>query len=254
MHPAVVSRTEWGRYLHRDSSFLTSLFAGQHASKLRCRACGFTSTTHEAFLSLSVEIPSSTPHGGPPTLQDCLRSYCAEELLTKDDEWNCPKCKVTREASKRITLTRAPQHLVVHFKRFATSSSTSFFSSNSKSVAARKIRTPVDFPLHDLDLTPFMLSTTNPPPEDLPAEAATTPPFTYDAYAVVRHIGTTMQSGHYVTAARDRARGCWRMYNDKVVGDFQPADGGQREAWREEAYIVFYQRVGGNGRGGAGKI
>ncbi|KAJ6160901.1 ubiquitin C-terminal hydrolase [Penicillium chermesinum] len=52
-----VSKIEWDRYSHREESFISSLFAGQHASQLRCTTCQQTSTTYEAFYSISVEIP-----------------------------------------------------------------------------------------------------------------------------------------------------------------------------------------------------
>lgn len=254
MPKLVVARTEWGRYTHRDQSFITTLFAGQHASKLTCETCGFTSTTYEAFTSISVEIPPQDRWSGTlPTLDDCLSSYCSEERLTRDDQWHCTRCKTTREARKRITLTRAPQVLVVHFKRFA---------SNGRGGTARKIRVPVDFPLTDLDLAPYMLPAPDPTEqqiiardfgtEALATDVSMTPPYRYDAYAVVRHIGQTLQAGHYVTAARDRARGCWHWYNDKYVDDFQPeqqARGSAKDLRSEEAYIVFYSR---NMRGGAG--
>lgn len=254
MPKLIVARTEWGRYVHRELSFITGLFAGQHASKLTCLTCGFTSTTYEAFTSISVEIPPQQEWSTPrmPTLQDCLRSYCAEERLTRDDEWHCTRCNTTREAAKRITLTRAPQYLVVHFKRFATQGRT-----------ARKVRIPVDFPLNDLDLGPYML----PQPtaeeaqviardygmEALKADSSMTPPYRYDAYAVVRHIGQTMQSGHYVTAAKDPARKCWFWYNDKLVDPFYPEQqvrGSSKDLRSEEAYIVFYQRSAPSGYGG----
>ncbi|KAK5123584.1 hypothetical protein LTR85_002622 [Meristemomyces frigidus] len=245
MPKLIVAKTEWGRYTHRDLSFIHGLFAGQHASKLTCLTCGFTSTTYEAFTTISVEIPPQERWSGRlPTLQDCLRSYCSEERLTKDDQWHCTRCKTTREAAKRITLTRAPQYLVVHFKRFAQHGRT-----------ARKVRVPVDFPLNDLDLSPYML----PQPtreeaevivrdygvEALKTDASMTPPYRYDAYAVVRHIGQTLQAGHYVTAAKDQARKCWHWYNDKLVDDFYPEQqtrGSPKDLRSEEAYIVFYQR------------
>ncbi|CAG8877671.1 unnamed protein product [Penicillium nalgiovense] len=56
-----VSRIEWDRYCHREESFISSLFAGQHASRLRCTTCHQTSTTYEAFYSISVEIPPQVP-------------------------------------------------------------------------------------------------------------------------------------------------------------------------------------------------
>ncbi|PNS21427.1 Ubiquitin carboxyl-terminal hydrolase 8 [Sphaceloma murrayae] len=235
----VVSKTEWARYTHREMSYLTSLFAGQHASRLKCTKCHFTSTTYEAFYSISVEIPRS----GKSTLQECLRSYCAEEMLSSDEMWKCPRCKKQREATKQIAITRAPQFLVVHFKRFAA----------GKEGSAKKVRTPIDFPLENLDLEPYMLPQPQSVerdiivrdfgPEGLKTDASMTPPFLYDAYAVMRHIGTTMSSGHYTCLARDKARRCWRHYNDTLMSDFDPEKVPERERLGNEmAYIVFYER------------
>ncbi|KAL9084912.1 MAG: hypothetical protein Q9165_007865 [Trypethelium subeluteriae] len=235
-----VSKTEWARYLHREQSYLTNLFAGQHASRLRCMTCNFTSTTYEAFYSISVEIPRS----GTGDVRDCLRHYCAEERLSDDDVWKCPRCNKEREATKQITITRAPQFLVVHFKRFSA----------SRTESARKVRTPVDFPLHGLDLGPYMLPPPLPEesdfiarnygPEQLKPDQAMSPPQVYDAYAVMRHLGTTMTSGHYVALVKDQARQCWRQFNDAKVDDFEPSrlrEGAKLQ--NEQAYIVFFQRV-----------
>ncbi|KAI9712833.1 MAG: ubiquitin-specific protease doa4 [Bogoriella megaspora] len=235
-----VAKTEWGRYIHREQSYLTNLFAGQHASRLRCMTCNFTSTTYEAFYSISVEIPRS--HSGD--IRDCLRHYCAEERLSGDEVWKCPRCNKEREATKQITITRAPQFLVIHFKRFSA----------SRTESARKVRTPVDFPLHGLDLEPYMLPSPTAEeaekisrtfcPEYARPDPAMSPPQVYDAYAVMRHIGTTMTSGHYVAMVKDSARGCWWQYNDTRVDDFEPRK--LREGARlqnEQAYIVFYHRV-----------
>ncbi|KAF2219828.1 hypothetical protein BDZ85DRAFT_267688 [Elsinoe ampelina] len=235
----VVSKTEWSRYTHREQSYLTNLFAGQHASRLKCTKCHFTSTTYEAFYSISVEIPRS----GKSTIQECLKSYCAEEMLSSDEMWKCPRCKKQREASKQITITRAPQYLVVHFKRFAA----------GKEGSAKKVRTPIDFPLENLDLEPYMLPQPQSVerdiivrdfgPAELKTDATMTPPYLYDAYAVMRHIGTTMSSGHYTCLARDRARRCWRQYNDTLTQDFDPERIGDRAGLGNEmAYIVFYER------------
>lgn len=236
--PAVVaSQKEWERYLHRDQSKITDLFAGQHISRLRCTTCGFTSTTYEAFYSISVEIPQRTT---PVTIYDCLRSYCSEEKLSGDEVWRCPKCKVDREATKRIIITRVPEFLVVHFKRFSA----------SQTERARKICTPVDFPLDNFDLEPFVHPL---PPADKLRELeaqhpglispAVVPPFKYDAYGVMRHIGGTLTSGHYIALVKDRARSVWREFNDSRVTDFRPEDlAPAKRLQNEQAYIVFFQR------------
>jgi ubiquitin carboxyl-terminal hydrolase 8 len=234
------STYEWTRFQHRDHSYISSLFAGQHASRLRCTSCANTSTTYEAFYSISVEIPrsSSTSSSVPPAhLTDCLRSYTQEERLSGDEVWRCPHCRCDREATKQILLTRLPQVLVIHFKRFSA----------SKTEAARKIHTPIDFPLVGLAMDQYVIqrpasttTTTNHPDDD----PATSPPFTYDAYAVLRHIGQTGNGGHYVSVVRDPARNCWRKFDDERVVDFFPREGGVDLVGRE-AYIVFYQRRGG---------
>lgn len=231
------STYEWSRFQHRDFSYISSLFAGQHASRLRCTTCHNTSTTYEAFYSISVEIPKT----GQGNLTDCLRSYCQEERLSGDEVWKCPHCKCEREATKQIILTRLPQFLVLHFKRFAA----------SKTESARKIHTPIDFPLYGLSMDhhviPRPLPATNghphPPCPSEDSDPATTPPFTYDAYAVLRHIGASSNGGHYIALVRDPGSGCWRKYDDERTVDFDPARLKERDRLTNgEAYIVFYQR------------
>jgi ubiquitin carboxyl-terminal hydrolase 8 len=145
-------------------------------------------------------------------------------------------------ATKQIIITRAPQILVVHFKRFFA----------SKTQSARKIHTPIDFPLHGLRMDDFVFSQprSQPNPGD-PANPAlqdttspTDPPFTYDAYGVLRHIGASMGSGHYISLVRDASRQCWRRFDDDKVTDFMPRDLSLKNRLQnEQAYIVFYERV-----------
>ncbi|PSN75185.1 cysteine proteinase [Corynespora cassiicola Philippines] len=238
------AKVEWGRYQHRDFSKIGDLFAGQHASTLQCQTCGTTSTTFEAFWSISVEIPQDRSCD----LRDCLRSYCSAERLTGEDFWRCPQCKKEREAVKKITITRAPETLVVHFKRFSA----------GRGQSARKIRTPIEFPLQGLDLGPFMEPPITPEQEaqvmqtsrdgaaqivGLKTDPAMNGPFIYNAYAVIWHMGATLGSGHYVAMVKDKSRKCWRQYNDQQITDFEPANlAPQNRLQNEKAYVVFYER------------
>lgn len=234
-----VSKIEWDRYSHREESFISSLFAGQHASRLRCTTCHRTSTTYEAFYSISVEIPPT----GTGDIYQCLQSYCKEELLSGDEVWKCPYCKCERVATKQIIITRAPQILVIHFKRFSA----------SKTQSARKIHTRVEFPLHGLRMDNFVIpypaangeSANGPNASPGPASLSPTiPPFTYDAYAVLRHLGSTLSGGHYISMVRDAQRQCWRRFDDERVSDFNPRDLRPSDRLQnEQAYIVFYERV-----------
>jgi ubiquitin carboxyl-terminal hydrolase 8 len=233
MEIARASPIEWKRYEHRDHSYMSSLFAGQHASRLRCLTCKRTSTTYEAFYSISVEIPRDRPGH----IYDCLSSYCREEKLS--ELWRCPYCKCEREATKQIILTRLPQFLVIHFKRFAA----------SKHERAKKIHSPIEFPLHNLSMDDFVIPRPpNQPDQDgrMNMELATTPPYTYDAYGVLRHLGNSGDGGHYISIVKDQGRGCWRKFDDERHVDLDPAKLNPRDRLQNaEAYIVFYQRVQG---------
>ena len=232
---------EWQRYEHRDRSFISSLFAGQHASRLRCLTCNNTSTTYEAFYSISTEIPRSRPGD----IYECLQSYTKEERLAPDERWKCPHCKCERDATKQIILTRLPQFLVIHFKRFSA----------SKTESARKIHSPIEFPLHGLNMDPYVMSPRQ--AEQQPTangngiadaekegpDPATLPPFSYDCYGVLRHLGSSGDGGHYISLVKDQGRGCWRKFDDERHRDFDPAQLGARDRVQSgEAYILFFQR------------
>lgn len=240
-----VARIEWNRYLHRENSMIGGLFAGQHASRLKCMTCGTTSTTYEAFWSISVEIPRDRDCD----VRDCLRSYCAIERLSGDEVWRCPRCKREREAMKKITITRAPESLVIHFKRFSA----------SHTERAQKVRRKIHFPLRGLDLGPFMEPPIEPEQEaqvmssmmskedaaaqiiGMKTDPTMNGPFQYNAYAVIWHLGNTLGSGHYIANVRDKTTGVWRQFNDDRVTTYDAAQV-QNRLQDEKAYIVFYER------------
>jgi ubiquitin carboxyl-terminal hydrolase 8 len=216
---------EWDRWSKRERSLIADLFAGQHASQLRCLTCGTTSTTYEPWFNISVEIPQG---GGAATLESCLSSYCKQERLAKGQEWTCPHCNTNRDATKKIIFTKAPPYLVIHLKRFHMEGS-----------IARKDSRIVDFPLQDLDMTPYMLPT--PTDREIRStnrqlDQSVLGPFKYNAYAVVEHFGKGLQSGHYIALVHDRPRQAWRRFDDDRVTDtpsIRP-DG---------AYLLFYERI-----------
>ncbi|KAI9805958.1 MAG: hypothetical protein M1825_000572 [Sarcosagium campestre] len=237
MPPQIASRVEWNRWSHRNSSWVSQLFGGQHVSRLQCPVCGFRSSTYETFYSVSLEIPKK----GRSHIYDCLSNYTKEERLSVEDSWICPDCKVPREASKKLTLTRAPHILVVQLKRFKS----------IRRGLTDKSSTLIDFPLVGLDLTPFTVAPLA--PEDARNAAAryghaltdplpeTSPPFRYDAYGVVQHFGT-LTGGHYKALIRGTtARSRWLEFNDRNVNDFDAA-----KVASPAAYLLFYARSGIN--------
>lgn len=114
------SAMAWERYLSRNTSIVVSLFQGQYRSRLTCSSCKHTSTTYTPFMSLSLPIPAkSRLKISNVTLYQCLDYFVKEEVLEKDDAWMCPKCGKKRKATKQLMISRLPDVLLIHLKRFS---------------------------------------------------------------------------------------------------------------------------------------
>jgi ubiquitin carboxyl-terminal hydrolase 4/11/15 len=76
------------------------------------------------------------------TLDDCLNEFGKEEVLSEADTWYCPRCKEHQRATKKFELWKTPDILIMHLKRFSSSSS-----------RRDKLDVLVEFPIEGLDLT-----------------------------------------------------------------------------------------------------
>ena len=93
---------------------------------------------------LSVPIPTHTLDD-EPTLEECVEEFTKEEILEGDNKWKCPKCKNFQRAMKKIDIWKLPPILIIHLKRFE-------FSQKKR----RKIKDIVNFPIKNLNLTPYV--------------------------------------------------------------------------------------------------
>lgn len=232
----VASAREWEIYKRRDNSVIVELFQGQYRSRLQCLTCNTTSTTYNTFMYLSLPIP--TKRGiSKVSLTQCLDAFLKEEIMEKDDAWNCPKCKTRRKATKRLSLARLPPILLIHLKRFSF-----------KGPFSDKLETFVQYPLYGLDLSSYV-----PPP--LPSSALANgglsnggvnyeelskplPPdsHVYDLFAVCNHFGS-LSSGHYTAFARSQKD--W--YN---IGDSRVSRTDEKSVRARSAYLLWFRRRG----------
>ena len=209
---AKVSEIEWSRYCHKNKSIIVSLLQGQYQSRLKCATCGHTSTTYNAFTTLSLPIPKRPR----VTLDDCVNEFCKTELMEGADSWHCTKCKTLRKASKKLSIARVPDVLLIHFKRF-----------ESKGPWRDKINTPVDFQQRGLDMTQYIDPGLR---GNQPGRAI------YDLFGIVYHRGS-MEGGHYTAVATADASKAWTLFDDSRVAPMPSGDIDQRAA-----YLLFYQK------------
>ncbi|OAD81118.1 hypothetical protein PHYBLDRAFT_129602 [Phycomyces blakesleeanus NRRL 1555(-)] len=208
----------WEKYLARNASLIVTLFQGQYRSRLRCLSCNTTSTTYNTFMSLSLPIPAK--RSGPPSVSlfQCLDYFVKEEVLEKDNAWNCPTCKKRRRATKSLTLSRLPDVLLIHLKRFS-------FDGPFRD----KLETMITYPLKGLDLSGYVPSTMTDPSQERPS-------FNYDLYAVSNHYGS-LTGGHYTACVRNKYRDQWHNFDDTR---FSVCD--EDKVMSRAAYNLFYVR------------
>uniref|UniRef100_A0A673ART8 ubiquitinyl hydrolase 1 n=1 Tax=Sphaeramia orbicularis TaxID=375764 RepID=A0A673ART8_9TELE len=198
----------WKKHLERDDSRIVDLFSGQLRSSLHCSVCSHYSNTFDVFCDLSLPIPKRSS-SGEVTLKDCLDLFSQEEKLDKENSPMCERCNRRTESTKRLSIQRFPQVIVIHLNRFTTSR-----WSISKSTVC------VSFPLTNLDLGPYG-----------PVDCG---PVLYDLYAICNHAGT-VNMGHYTACCSDDNG--WCFYNDSSV---TPVSENQLQT--SQAYVLFYQR------------
>jgi len=180
--------------------------AGAIAS-LQERLCG---------LSAQDAVASGGAGGCGTSVQECLQKHAEREQLSEMDEVYCSTCKEHRRSWKKLDLWTAPQHLVLHLKRFGRDRITG---------PMEKITSPVAAP-PTLPLSPL---------------AGPEGGCSYDLYGVVEHSGA-LAGGHYtarclVTSIEDADEGVWYKFNDQYV-DKVSRDSIDPQA----AYIMFYRR------------
>ena len=156
-------------------------------------------------------IPNNI-NNGLYLLNDCLKLFCEEELLNKDNMWYCNKCKKHNEAKKQIRLFRLPNYLIIQLKKFKNSSGI-FYSSNEKK------DTFIKYPINNLDLSNFV--------EDNNINKQK-----YDLYAVIQHHGD-ISEGHYTAICKINDN--WIFFNDSILSKvYSPLT--------KDAYLLFYRK------------
>ena len=109
------SDKEWKIYKKLNSSIVDEIFAGQMISIVNCKRCGNISETFDPFLDLSLPIPSKS-FKKSHTINECLKQFFKEEELPND--YQCEKCKRKSKVFKSLKISKSPNTLVLHLKRF----------------------------------------------------------------------------------------------------------------------------------------
>lgn len=215
-------------------------FSGQLRSDVTCMTCGFTSTTYDPCVDISLDLDTNNhsltdgvnklvkPNTSSSTfsLLGCLDLFTRPEKLGSDQKLYCRNCQDMRDSSKQLSIRRLPLVLSLHIKRFEHSLIRKM---------SRKINGYLHFPF-SLDMTPYLSSSIvrnrfgnrifaiEGDESDVSTE--------FEIFAVVTHSGT-LESGHYVTYLRLVDQ--WYKCDDAWITE---VDEGIVRA--SQCYLMFY--------------
>ncbi|XP_029872165.1 inactive ubiquitin carboxyl-terminal hydrolase 50 [Aquila chrysaetos chrysaetos] len=189
-----------------ETSIITQLFEGQLSYDIMCLECKTTIDRPERFTVLSLPIPSTSAC----SLQDCLKCFFQQDILTWNNQIQCSWCGTKQDAAVKATITKAPQIIIFHLKRFE-------WQGKHK----RKLSTDICYPLSNLDLSPY-----------------SSPLFCKDAEyslcAVVNHSGF-LDDGHYTAFCKHSVTKNWYSFDDAQITKIPNAS-----VQSDTAYLLFY--------------
>lgn len=200
-------------FLRRDS-FIDSMFGGVLLTRVECTECHSSSLSRDVFRDLQLAFPEK-PEGWQHNVQNLLEYYCSKERLNGDNQYECRDCGGLRDAERSVLIETTPKYLILVLKNF-------------KFDPKLQVQTKL---LHSM----YHNHTVT-----LPTVRSQADHSAYALYAAVIHTGTTLDSGHYYTVAKDNDQ--WHMYNDDIVSVTNESElNGLNRA--STPYILFYRRT-----------
>lgn len=195
-----------------ESTFVHAIFGGATTTNTVCPQCKHVSPKTDSFLQLSLDLDASADRSSVNSLLERMRKV---EKLDAKNLWECEKCRKKVRAERATSISKAPNVLVVHLKRFA-------FTFVGGTMRRTKLKNPVAIGGETLVLP---ISTGG-------AKE------TYDLFGVLIHRGASVHSGHYIAYVKCAANRFWYETDDEVVRRIKP----EAVLANKDAYILFYAK------------
>ncbi|KAG6410443.1 hypothetical protein SASPL_128503 [Salvia splendens] len=203
-----------------DCCIAHRVFSGILRSDVMCTSCGFTSTTYDPCVDISLDLEpnhagstkmasvksnyslhneANSLNSGVSTLVGCLDHFTRPERLGSDQKFFCQKCQVRQESLKQMSIRKLPLVSCFHIKRFEHSPIRKM---------SRKVDRYLQFPF-SLDMAPYLSSSILRsrygnrifPYDGDEQEASSELSSQFELFAVITHSGK-LDAGHYVTYLR----------------------------------------------------
>ena len=223
-------------------------FTGVLQSDVTCLSCGTVNASFDPFIDISLDILTSSsnemmildPNTESLSLHECFQMFTHAEKLGHNT-YMCSTCNQTyQEATKQLSIRKAPEILTVHLKRFEHSLNTIKIDTF--------MQFPLEFSIFDYTTEGVHLRNElmkigsigiNPNLIDPSYESKKySKEMLYKLVATVNHTGV-MDSGHYVSYVASSDQSNWFKFDDAMVTKVS-----SMTVLSSNAYMLFYERVG----------
>ncbi|KFA76263.1 hypothetical protein S40288_03584 [Stachybotrys chartarum IBT 40288] len=225
----------WGNHLALNQSIVDKYWRGLELSTVSCQECNKSTYTFTMFelIPVTVHMDRNT------TLDKVLAEHFAPNAL---DDFDCESCRRHTRAKQSLSLSRMPPLLCVVFSRFHLQDS-----------YIRKSTAAVTWDFNDFDFSPYFLEPSDCANNGDVSDKAFTGPFRYECYAVIVHLGNSVDTGHYYAYVRDSSTHdpyAWLCCNDSRVTKVRIGSGDrddiQDDVFKSRGnavpYMVFFRR------------
>lgn len=227
-----------------------SSFTGVLQSDVTCLSCGNVNASFDPFIDISLDIIGSSskesnfmildPNTSTLNLHECFQMFTHAEKLSSNT-YMCASCNHSyQEASKQLSIRKAPEILTVHLKRFEHSLNTIKIDTF--------MQFPLEFSIFDYttegvhlrnELMKIGSGEMNANVIDPGYEGKKySKEMLYKLVATVNHTGV-VDSGHYVAYIASPDQSSWFKFDDAMVTKVPSGT-----VLNSNAYMLFYERIG----------
>ncbi|EGZ29985.1 hypothetical protein PHYSODRAFT_470080, partial [Phytophthora sojae] len=238
-----------------NETLVNDLYQGSLKDYVQCCECGYESSRIDNFLDLSLVIRPFGSTEMMKTVEEAIELFLRPEVLNKENQWMCDRCKVKRDAIKGLKFSKLPYILMLQLKRFDFDYAT---------MSRIKLHNKVTFPKY-LDMNSYVSdenggvrgkiarkmsmerhvleddekSDNDDDEEDEGEEAAAfdtwsstfdpevmikrSGPHVYELYSVLIHSGSAL-GGHYYAYIKSLDTGKWYNFNDSNVSEISDTE------------------------------
>ncbi|PPQ63065.1 hypothetical protein CVT24_005920 [Panaeolus cyanescens] len=185
--------------LPKLQSLIADQFQGNQVYGTICHQCQNKSERIADFLEIEINFEKNC------TLEDRIEASLANEVLSGDNRYSCPRCDSLQDATRYTELRKLPPVLHFSLLRFVYDIST---------MERKKSKNSVTFPTI-LDMDRFMASGQQ--DVDTNISNSSTNKNVYELRGILLHKGSSAYHGHYEAQVKDSLSDEWFQFNDDVV-------------------------------------